>query len=146
MPRILIVDDDDETFPITYHALLEGGGYECRVVKDGTEALIELENGSFDLVISNLDMPVVSGIQLLQRMAERSLLPTIPVIIITGKVSPMLKKLIKKAGAYALLVKPYDIEKLFVLVSQALEARIKENFPENKKKLKDILMGFFGWD
>jgi len=132
MPRILIVDSY-ENFGITLQGLLEREGYECLVVQDGAEALIELENGSFDLVISDFDMPVVSGIQLLQRMAERSLLPTIPVIMVIG-IRPMLEKLVTEIGAYALLVKPYTVKKLFALVSQALESRIKENFPENNKK------------
>ncbi len=126
MPRILIVDDD-ETFRFTLQALLEDVRYECRVVKNGAEALIELGIDSFDLVITDIDMPVVSGIQLLQGMAERSLLLKIPVIIISAQISPMLQQLVKKAGAYALLVKPYDVELLFALVSQALESRIEEN-------------------
>ena len=126
MPRILIVDDD-ETFRITLQALLEDLRYECRVVKNGAEALIELGIDSFDLVITDIDMPVVSGIQLLQGMAERSLLLKIPVIIISAQISPMLQQLVKKAGAYALLIKPYDVELLFDLVSQALESRIEEN-------------------
>ncbi len=126
MSRILIVDDD-ETFRFTLQALLEDVGYECRVVKNGAEALIELGIDSFDLVITDIDMPVVSGIQLLQGMAERSLLLKIPVIIISAQISPMLQQLVKKAGAYALLIKPYDVELLFALVSQALESRIEEN-------------------
>jgi len=97
------------------------------VVKNGAEALIELSIESFDLVITDIEMPVISGIQLLQTMADRSLLPTIPVIIISAQISPMLQQLVKKAGAYALLVKPYDVELLFALVSQALESRIEEN-------------------
>ena len=130
MPRILIVDDD-ETFRTTLQALLEDVECECRVVKSGDEAIIELRQESYDLVITDFDMPVVGGIELLTRMDEVSLLSTTPVIIITDQVSPMLEKIIMKAGAYALLIKPYDIEQLFALVSQALEARIKENFPEN---------------
>ncbi len=130
MPRILIVDDD-ETFRTTLQALLEDVECECRVVKSGAEAIIELRQESYDLVITDFDMPVVGGIELLTRMEAVSLLSTTPVIIITDQVSPMLEKIIMKAGAYALLIKPYDIEQLFALVSQALEARVKENFPEN---------------
>ena len=93
MPRILLVDDD-ETFRITLQALLEDVGYECRVVKDGAEALFQLKTESFDLVvITDLDMPVVSGVHLLQRMAEQSLPPTISVIIITSHVSFILERM-----------------------------------------------------
>ena len=133
MSRILIVDDD-ETYRTTLQALLEDFGHECRVVKNGAEALIELEIGSFDLVIMDFDMPVIGGLNLLNVMAERGFLPTIPVIIISSHISPIPENLIKKAGAFALMLKPYDVEKLFALVSEALQSRIKENPPENNKK------------
>ena len=78
---ILVVDDDIATRVLITDALREGGYPNTREVKNGFEALESFEREGSDLIISDLNMPGMSGMELLNRIKELN--PSIPVIIVT---------------------------------------------------------------
>ena len=79
--KILLVDDDPRNLQNLGH-FLRSEGYDINETCDGSEAVKMLENNAFDLVISDVVMPGVNGLQLLERI--RSLAPKTPVLFMSG--------------------------------------------------------------
>ena len=122
MKQILIVDD----FASGRHVLrewLERQGYACQEVEHGSEALRAIQIKHFDLVITDNQMPVMTGLQLLQRLAERPEGQRPPVIFLTGNLSEQLSNAAQKAGASAVMQKPYNDQELISEITRILEHR-----------------------
>ena len=121
--RILIVDDNHMTRrPL--QLLLEELGYEIEEADNGAAALALLDGGhSFDLVISDNLMPVMTGMEFIQILAERSYISTHPVILFSGNLTDELKQTALGYGVYAVLPKPYKFDELLRKVAQACEHR-----------------------
>jgi DNA-binding NtrC family response regulator len=120
-PKILIVDDE-ERFRNTMRKLLSIEDYEASVAGSGSEALDELHKNNYDLVILDVRMPEVSGVQVLSEI--KKLDPTIEVIIMTGYASVDTAKEIMKLGAYDYLLKPYAISELLEKIDAAYERKL----------------------
>jgi CheY-like chemotaxis protein len=121
MKRILLVDDHQ----LTREALklfLETQGYMVEEAENGAEGLAVIDQGhGFDLVISDNQMPVMTGIELIQRLARRSYLTTHPLILYSGQLTPELEQQARHLGVYAVLQKPYSFQDLLATVRQACE-------------------------
>jgi len=116
-PRVLVADDDDAVLRV--HArILASKGYQVTTAPDGAAAVRALESGSFDVILSDIDMPGMSGIQLLERVRTRDL--DVPVILITG--DPAIETAIKamEQGALRYLVKPVEATALAKVVGDAV--------------------------
>jgi DNA-binding NtrC family response regulator len=120
-PKILIVDDE-ERFRNTMRKLLSIEDYDASVAGSGSEALDALRENSYDLVILDVRMPEVSGVQVLSEI--KKLDPTIEVIIMTGYASVDTAKEIMKLGAYDYLLKPYAISELLEKIDAAYERKL----------------------
>jgi two-component system chemotaxis response regulator CheY len=120
MKHILIVDD----FPSGREVLrekLELQGYACQEVGNGSAALKAIETKRFDLVITDNQMPVMTGLELLQSLAERPKDQRPPAIFLTGRLSDQLAKAAQSAGAWAIMQKPYNYQELIAEITQILE-------------------------
>ena len=119
MKRILLVDDQ----PMARRPLqvyLEELGYETLEADNGAEALELLDQGQeFDLVISDNQMPVMTGMEFIQELAQRSYTSTHPVILYSGNVTKEMKKHARALGVYAVLPKPYKLHELLARATQA---------------------------
>jgi len=115
--KILLVDDEDALLRITAR-LLTAEGYEVRMAKDGETASALLAENTFDTVVSDIDMPRISGIKLLQIIRDRDL--DVPVILMTGV--PDVKTAMQAIahGAHLYLSKPVDIQELASAVARAV--------------------------
>jgi len=120
--RILLVDDF-EPARLVLRERLEIQGYACQEVKNGSEALKAIETERFDLVITDNQMPVMTGLQLLQCLAERPNDQRPPAIFLTGHLTDPLSKAAQDAGACAVLRKPYKDHELISEISRILELR-----------------------
>jgi len=117
-PRILIVDD--ELSMREYLAiLLEREGYDAVVAASAEEALTRLEGALFDMVISDVQMPGLNGIELLARI--KSLSPNTAVVMITAFSAAEQAVEAMKLGAYDYLSKPFKNEEIKVVIRNALE-------------------------
>jgi DNA-binding NtrC family response regulator len=85
--RILIVDDEEEVGVLLYQALSRMGGFYVEVVVSGEEALQKIEKEPFDLVLTDLKMPKMDGLQLMTEIAKSK--PDILTIMMTGLSSAM---------------------------------------------------------
>ena len=119
MKRILLVDDQ----PMARRPLqvyLEELGYETLEANNGAEALDLLDQGhDVDLVISDNQMPVMSGLEFIQILAQRSYISTHPVILYSGNLTKEMKRQARALGVYAVLPKPFKLQELIKKVTQA---------------------------
>jgi two-component system, NtrC family, response regulator HydG len=115
--RILLVDDN-EAFLDSTKDVLEDEGYDIVTASSGDEAIKRVENQPFDLVLMDIKMPGLSGVEAFVEIKKRT--PDIKVIMCTAYI---VEALIKKAlteGAYAVLNKPFEMSLLFRTIDNAL--------------------------
>ncbi|HEY5657640.1 MAG TPA: response regulator, partial [Myxococcota bacterium] len=117
--RILAVDDQ-RYFRELLEGLLTEEGYEVQTVSGGEEALRILEHSSFDVVITDLVMPVMSGADLVQHVRERW--PDQEVVVVTGVVDVKSAVEAMKLGATDYLLKPFDRDTLCASLDSILES------------------------
>jgi two-component system response regulator HydG len=116
-PNILVVDDEPAHRQMI-EAVLDAEGYEIVQAEHGGAAISAVENRFYDLVIMDVRMPDVDGIEAMQKIKQIS--PDIPVIIMTAYASVGTAVDALKSGAYDYLIKPLDIDELKLLVDKAL--------------------------
>ncbi len=116
--KILIADDDLDLRELLIEAV-RNWGYEVSLAKDGEEALRKLKMDHFHMVITDLMMPGMDGLQLLQRIRELD--SDILVIIITGYAT--LETAVKaiETGAYDYIAKPFRLDELMIVIKNACE-------------------------
>lgn len=118
MKRILVVDDD-ESLRRVMQMQLEEAGYEVLAVSQGQDALALMEDTTPSLVITDLKMPGMSGLDLLRKLREAYPETTVIMITAFGTVSTAVEAM--KAGAYDYITKPVDYEQLMLVVNRAME-------------------------
>ncbi|MEO7111069.1 MAG: sigma-54 dependent transcriptional regulator [Polyangiaceae bacterium] len=114
---ILVVDDDVAVGRVLA-SLLEQHGLVAHFVTSGVDALSVLEKRSFDVVVSDLQMPGVGGMQLLDTIGSR--FPELPVILMTAHGSVPLAVEAMKRGAVDFILKPFDRDEMLFVVDKAL--------------------------
>ncbi|MFO0662910.1 MAG: sigma-54 dependent transcriptional regulator [Polyangiaceae bacterium] len=119
--RILVVDDDDEARH-TFETYLSSNGYSVLGVEDGGVALSAIEDTPPDLILTDLNMPNMDGLALLEALRERRF-TDIPVIMITSETDVEKAVAAMKAGAADYLSKPVNLEALTVVIERSLEHR-----------------------
>ena len=122
-PRILVVDDE-ESIRDFLEIMLKKEGYEPTLVEDGQKALDLLEKKSFDLIISDMQMPNVTGIELLKQVKER--IPGILFMMITAFGTTETAVEAMKLGAYDYIMKPFKIDEVRINISNALRSQSLE--------------------
>lgn len=119
-PRILIVDDEQDICKaLTF--LLKREGYDVASVNSGEEAVVRLEQESFDAVITDLKMGKLDGMAVLERAKELS--PELPVVMMTAFASIESAVEAMKKGAVDYIVKPFHNEEIRLTVKRVLEQR-----------------------
>jgi DNA-binding NtrC family response regulator len=117
--RILVVEDDDVERE-SMAQLLRLWGYEARVASDGLEALREISSSAFDLIVSDLHMPCMSGLQLLKELQGR--FPSLSCIIVSGAEDPFEELEALRLGAWGFFKKPIPFDQLRAAVRSRLNA------------------------
>jgi EAL domain-containing protein (putative c-di-GMP-specific phosphodiesterase class I)/FixJ family two-component response regulator len=115
-PRILFVDDDAAIRRAATRVLV-AEGFDVVQASDGHEALLALDRGEFDVIVSDVAMPNMSGLELLRAIRQRDL--ELPVILVSGDPSAKATIEATKFGALQYLPKPVDNERLALAVSRA---------------------------
>jgi two-component system response regulator PilR (NtrC family) len=126
MSNILIVDDE-QSYRQLLSLVFDGDGHTMRTATNGREALKALEEEPADLIISDVKMPDMDGIEMLR--AVRETLPDLGVILMTAFASVETAREAFKLGADDFIQKPFDVEELKLIVRKTLEkqALIDEN-------------------
>ena len=129
--RILIVDDE-EIIIRSCLRILDDESYQVDAVQSGLEALRKVEENPYDIVVLDIMMPGIDGLEVLQQIKERH--PDVDVVMVTGLSQIQTAVKAMKLGAFDYLSKPFDPDELKLVVGRALERRrlVSEN-----RSLKD---------
>lgn len=122
MHNILIVDDEPMLLTILTDSLKKySNKFSITTAKDGLGAIMALKDKSFDLVITDINMPIINGLVLLAYMHKN--FPKIPCIAMTGFGTPFLKKRMKQDSAHY-IEKPFKIEELLAAIRSVLRTGV----------------------
>ena len=119
--NILIVDDEQSVVFLLKEELSEIEKYDVTVAYDGAEAINILQSQPFDVVLLDVKMPRVSGIEVLKYIREQH--PTTIVLMLTNFADVKTAIETMKLGAYDFVSKPYEREELLATIDRALELR-----------------------
>lgn len=132
--RILVVDDE-ESIREFLEIMLKKEGYDPTCVEDGLQAIEIFKKKSFDLVISDLQMPNMTGIELLRKIREQD--PDMLFIMITAFGTTETAVEAMKLGAYDYITKPFKIDEVRINIANALRSRNLEF--ENRTLKKELV-------
>ena len=116
--QLLIVDDEASMCEFL-EIILQKNGYQVSSRQSARAAIKDLETGTFDLVISDINMPEMSGLELLQLIKEKS--PSTEVIMITAYASTDTAIQAMKRGAYDYIIKPFNNDEILLTIEKALK-------------------------
>ncbi|MCX4326742.1 MAG: response regulator transcription factor [Lachnospiraceae bacterium] len=125
MDKILIVEDDNNINQMIYETFSREG-YNCTSAFSGTEALLHIGSGQFDLIILDLMLPGLPGDEVLKNIRKDS---NVPVIVLSAKDELDTKVDLLTLGANDYMVKPFELKEL--------KARVLVQLRDNKKDVKD---------
>ena len=143
--RILVVDDEQDYCDVL-KMILEGRGYAVDTCNDGREALNLLEKGSFDIVVSDLNMPVMDGYELLREIKSRDYDCEVIILTAFGTIEKAVETM--KAGAFTYVTKGSDPEELLIEIrkikdmrkaarkNEILKQKTSDNFMLESRNLK----------
>lgn len=115
--RILVVDDE-RAIRDTLKGILEDEGYDVMAAEDGAEALVLFEKSPYDVVLCDIKMPKMDGVEVLEKLLE---LGDVPVVMISGHGTIETAVDAMRRGAYDYIEKPLDLNRLLVSVRHALD-------------------------
>jgi two-component system chemotaxis response regulator CheY len=120
MKRVLVVDDSP-TVREMVRTTLEGGGFETVEAADGGEGLARLQDDAeIALVISDVNMPVMGGLDFLDQFVSTGRNKVVPFVLLTSEALPSMIERAKKAGAKGWIVKPFKPALLLAAVKKLL--------------------------
>jgi two-component system chemotaxis response regulator CheY len=122
MKTILTVDDA-ATMRRLIAFTLKGVGHKVLEAEDGIVALTTLRSSSVDLIISDLNMPRMNGLELTRKVRELAQHTKTPILIVTTESQANVKAQAKQAGASGWIVKPFAPEQLVAAVNRCLESK-----------------------
>lgn len=127
MAKILVVDDDPAV-QTTIRLLLERAGHSVVVAGDGHKGLAAFENGDFDLLLLDIFMPGMDGLETMRHIHRQR--PTVPILVISGRpmvadagAEPDFLGMSTKLGAISSLPKPFKPATLLATVENCLKTR-----------------------
>jgi len=119
MGKILIVDDSSLIRSVAAGAAKEAG-HEVIVAENGQEGLDVLSQQKVDLIFSDVNMPVMGGLEMVENIKQNEAYKYIPIIMLTTESNPELKAKGKALGVKAWMLKPFNKKKFFMAVKKLL--------------------------
>ncbi len=132
-PSVLVVDDESGILD-TLRILLRNEGFEVTTAQGGKAGLEQIRSGSHDIILSDVRMPQVSGLEILQAAHEQD--PMTPVILMTAQASLQSAIAAVNSGAYYYILKPFSNDELVTILRRACEFRAVR--VENKQLKQEI--------
>ena len=117
MKNILLVDDDIQVGE-TLSEMFDSSEYKFHCIEDGDQTLDMIDNTDADLVLLDVNLPTVSGLDVLKEIKSKN--TDLPVIVISGFVSTENAIMAMREGAYEYITKPFQMERLMVTIAKAV--------------------------
>lgn len=121
----ILVVDDEKVFGDTLSALLDSQGYEVNTASSASEALSFFERNKYDLLITDINMPGIDGIDLIRQIQKFN--PQQRIVVVTGFPSHESQEEAFRMGVINYLVKPFAVERFLEVVAKALQADIDKD-------------------
>ena len=118
MPKVVLTVDDSRSMREMVAFTLRKAGYEVREAEDGQKAISVLQTARADVIITDLNMPVMDGVALIRALRADPKHRSVPILMLTTESNDARKAEGKSAGATGWLVKPFDPEKLIDVVKR----------------------------
>ncbi len=120
MSRVIMTADDSASMRQMISFTLKQAGYEVLEAEDGRDAISKMADNKVDMLITDLNMPNVDGIELIKQVRSRQEYKFIPVVMLTTESSDDKKQAGKSAGATGWIVKPFAPEQLVAVIKKVL--------------------------
>ena len=121
MSKNMLIIEDHGVNRDLLRFVFEYDGFHCIEAENGAIGLSALESQAFDVIILDNTMPVMTGLAFLEHVQRLPQKSDVPIIMITGLLSPEVRENATQLGVYAIVGKPYDFAELRALVSQVLK-------------------------
>lgn len=121
--RTVMLVDDEPHIPLVVGRKLEAAGLHVLTAADGEEALALADVSRPDLVITDLQMPLMNGIELARALRDREGFRKMPIILLTARGYIAGEEAIQQAGITRVLAKPFSVNQILDLVKELLELR-----------------------
>jgi CheY-like chemotaxis protein len=118
MSKHMLIVEDDVVSRDLLRLVFEYDGFQCMEAENGEIGLRMLESHTFDVIILDNAMPVMTGLEFLGHVQYQQKTFDAPIIMITGYLNPDVREKATKLGAYAIVGKPYDAGELRALVNR----------------------------
>lgn len=118
--RVLVVDDSPHLRKLVRSAIERLRDARCVEAADGAEALRKLQEGPFDLVLTDINMPVLDGLKLVAHIRQAPASASVPIIVITTESAAVDRARAMRLGASAYLVKPVQAHQVLEAVTRLL--------------------------
>lgn len=124
MNHVLVVDDEEDVLDLV-KTVLTGNGYSVVTATSGEEALVKAVGGHPDLIILDLVMPGLSGLEVCRLLKNRSDFGDVPIIVMSVLDREVDRQHVFEAGADMFIHKPFNLEELLIVVDNAQNKQIK---------------------
>jgi two-component system, chemotaxis family, chemotaxis protein CheY len=120
MAKTIVIVDDSESIREVVSFTLENAGYQVLSAIDGEDALKYFDGRELDLLITDLHMPKLNGIELIKKVRENANYKLLPILFLTTESQQSIKQDAKDAGATGWIIKPFVPAKLLAALSKVI--------------------------
>lgn len=120
MSANILTVDDSASIRMTTKIALTNAGYSITEAVDGADGLAKAKSGSYDLIVTDLNMPNMNGLEMIEALRQSPAHTGIPIIFLTTESDADMKTRAKAAGATGWVTKPFDPENLVKIVRKVL--------------------------
>ncbi len=121
-PRRILLADDEEDIKTIVKMFLETNGYEVVTAFDGLDAIEKVKESKPDLVLMDIMMPVIDGIEVTRQLKADEATRDIPIVMLTAAAKSAMVEQALQAGAVDYIAKPFDPERLTEVIANILDA------------------------
>lgn len=120
MTASILIVDDSPSLRMAIRLALTGAGYSVTEAGDGQEGLARANGDRFDMILTDLNMPRMNGLEMIQEIRKSPMQSGVPIVFLTTESDDAMKQQAKAAGATGWLVKPFVPEQLIKIVKKVL--------------------------
>ncbi|OLP58466.1 two-component system response regulator [Xaviernesmea oryzae] len=120
MSAHILTVDDSASIRMTTKIALTGAGYQVTEAVDGLDGLNKAKAGQFDLIVTDLNMPNMNGLSMIEALRKSAAHMGVPIIFLTTESDADMKSRAKAAGATGWITKPFDAEQLVKIAKKVL--------------------------
>ena len=125
-PAILVVEDDP-TNALIAATICHRAGYAVQTADNGLAALARLEAQAFDLLLLDMRMPIMDGLELVRHLRADGRWRSVPVVAVTAKADPAEQQVMRDTGVDMVITKPYRNQQLRTAIASALDGGVRSD-------------------